>query len=439
MGALSVLSLASNNLGAIVGWTHSPVHRAEYRYTHSDGRHQEQLPDGDELGRPDGIIAIVNAIPDMGALSVLSLKGNYLRAEGGKALAEGLKGNQVITELNIADNYLGINSTNEGATSGVIAIADVIPGMGAMTILNMSENGLQGAEAGKALGDALAGNTVLKELDLSGEEYSPSMDIEFVKAFTPGLSDNGAMTKFDISSNSLRAEGTKLLAAALKGNQIVTELNISSNQMTFNGTTWGEMSGVIALADAIPDMRATTELNLTKNFLLMGDAIIILRAVEHNESLICIDLSYNQIFGDCSRESTAALITQMSKAKHVDISLQGVTYMHATLQELQNAGVTKIKGLNSDHLQLISKVDLPDEQYADIHPSENKGIRIASQVPDNHDALSDLDFAAILQDMRQTEAAWWSAHEDVPVQGAPFHANEDLSLVLAPIHANTGQ
>jgi hypothetical protein len=253
------------------------------------------------------------------------------------------------------------------------------------------------------------------------------------------LVDKGAMTKFDISSNSLCAEGTKLLAAALKGNQIVTELNISSNQMTFNGTTWGEVSGVIALADAIPDMRAVTELNLSKNSLLMDDAIIILRAVEHNESLICIDLSYNQIFGDCSRESTATLITQMSKVKHVDISLQGVTHMHATLQELQNAGVTKIKGLNSDHLQPISKVDFPDEQYADIHPSENKGIRIASQVPDNHDAISDLDFAAILQDMRQTEAAWWSAHEDVHVQGAPIHANEDLSLALAPIHANKGQ
>ena len=129
----------------------------------------------------------------------------------------------------------------------------------------------------------------------------------------------------------------------------------------------------------------------------------------------------------------------MSKVKHVDIGLEGVAHLHATLQELQNSGVTKIKGLNSDHLHQISKVDLPDEQYADIHPSENKGIRIASQVPDNHDALSDLDFAAILQDMRQTEAAWWSAHGDVHVQGTPIHANEDFSLVVAPIHANEGQ
>jgi hypothetical protein len=87
--------------------------------------------------------------------------------------------------------------------------------MGALTSLNMSKNHIKGAEAGKALGDALAGNTVLKELDLSGEEYYPNMDIGFVKAFTPGLSDNGAMTSLDLASNKLGVEGAKVIAACL--------------------------------------------------------------------------------------------------------------------------------------------------------------------------------------------------------------------------------
>jgi hypothetical protein len=72
------------------------------------------------------------------------------------------------------------------------------------------------------------------------------------------------MTKFDISSNDLRAEGTKLLAAALKGNQIVTELNISSNNMTY-GSAWGDMSGIIALVNVISDMGALLMLNLASN------------------------------------------------------------------------------------------------------------------------------------------------------------------------------
>jgi Ran GTPase-activating protein (RanGAP) involved in mRNA processing and transport len=67
---------------------------------------------------------------------VLSLKSNNLRADGGKVLAEGLKGNQVITELNIADNYLAYG----GGVSGVIALADAIPDMGALTKLDISGN-----------------------------------------------------------------------------------------------------------------------------------------------------------------------------------------------------------------------------------------------------------------------------------------------------------
>jgi hypothetical protein len=75
--------------------------------------------------------------------------------------------------------------------------------MRALTSLNMSKNHIKGAEAGKALGDALAGNTVLKEMDLSGERYSPNMDIGFVKAFTPGLSDSEALLSLNISKNKL--------------------------------------------------------------------------------------------------------------------------------------------------------------------------------------------------------------------------------------------
>jgi hypothetical protein len=111
-----------------------------------------------------GIATLADALKDMGALLVLSLKSNNLRAHGGKALAAGLKGNQVITELNIADN----NLTNYGEDmSGFIALADVIPDMRALSSLNLSKNALLTKEAGKVLGDMLKGNSILKELDVS--------------------------------------------------------------------------------------------------------------------------------------------------------------------------------------------------------------------------------------------------------------------------------
>jgi hypothetical protein len=143
-GALSMLNLAGNNLGELVlpgGWTEG--YTADYsakEYTHTDGRKQDLDP-----GKPEGIIALAAVIPGIGALSVLSLKGNRLRAGGGKALAEGLKGNQVITELNIASNYLCLNSRTQPDTSGVVALADVIPDMGALIKLDISSN-IIGAE-----------------------------------------------------------------------------------------------------------------------------------------------------------------------------------------------------------------------------------------------------------------------------------------------------
>ena len=79
------------------------------------------------------------------------ISDNDIRADGGKALVEALKGNQVITELNIADN----NLANYGADiSGVVALADVIPDMGAMTSLNLASNEL-GVEGAKVIAACL--------------------------------------------------------------------------------------------------------------------------------------------------------------------------------------------------------------------------------------------------------------------------------------------
>jgi Ran GTPase-activating protein (RanGAP) involved in mRNA processing and transport len=129
------------------------------------------------------------------------MNSNHLGVGGGKALAEGLKGNNVITELNIADLILTYDGED---MSGIIILADVIK-------------------------------------------------------------DMGAMMKIDISSNCLCAAGGKALAEALKNNHVVTELSIASNYL---GTADGDkldMSGVIALANAIPDMRALTKLNTSNN------------------------------------------------------------------------------------------------------------------------------------------------------------------------------
>ena len=76
------------------------------------------------------------------------ISNNRLSAEGGKALAGALKGNQVMTELNIAENRLGFKAEGyeKADMSGVVAISDAIPTMGALTSLNVSNSALCGID-----------------------------------------------------------------------------------------------------------------------------------------------------------------------------------------------------------------------------------------------------------------------------------------------------
>jgi hypothetical protein len=180
-------------------------------YCSPEGKWQGfRKPDGVEF-KPLGVIAIATAIKDMGALSVLSLRSNNLQAAGGKALAEGLKGNQVITELNIANNNLGLTSGVGYDMSGVIALADVIPNMGALLVLSLKGNALCTAGGGQAICQILKNNNVLADLDISdnygGAGEGPSGSVALAKGVAEGVAGNGAqaLTKLGISSNNIAA------------------------------------------------------------------------------------------------------------------------------------------------------------------------------------------------------------------------------------------
>jgi hypothetical protein len=137
-GAILSLNLASNNLSAEDTKVLAEALKANPIMTELNHSDNAATFDGVKYGEMSGIVALAEAIPDMRVLLVLSLKSNRLFADGGKALAEGLKGNQVIQELNIATNYLGMTSSGDTDMSGVIALADAIPDSRALTSLNPS-------------------------------------------------------------------------------------------------------------------------------------------------------------------------------------------------------------------------------------------------------------------------------------------------------------
>ena len=80
--------------------------------------------------------------------------------------------------------------------------------------------------------------------------------------------DKGALLVFDISANSIGAPGLKIISEALEGNATMTNLNLANNAATNpmdrSGRT-DDISGVVALTNAIKDMGALTKIDLSRN------------------------------------------------------------------------------------------------------------------------------------------------------------------------------
>jgi hypothetical protein len=97
----------------------------------------------------------------------------------------------------------------------------------------MRQNNIHGAKAGEAFADMLARNTFLKELDLSSQACGSggkALDATFVQELAIGIKDSHALKSLNLSKNGLlNKESGHALALALLNNSALTELDISKN------------------------------------------------------------------------------------------------------------------------------------------------------------------------------------------------------------------
>eukprot|EP00935_MAST-01C_sp_MAST-1C-sp1_P001490 g1490.t1 len=194
-GALASVNILNNNIGAEHAQKLVAIlkeHATLKSLCGNKGNQTELNMSGKQMG-VDGAIMLVPEIVTNKALVTVNISNNRLYAAGTKVIAEALKDNAIMTELDISRN-------RHGDMSWVMDIANAIPTMGALVKLNMSDNNFYKTEAGKALGDMLAANAVLKELDVS---ECNMQNPESVKAFARGLSANGALAILDIRRNNI--------------------------------------------------------------------------------------------------------------------------------------------------------------------------------------------------------------------------------------------
>jgi hypothetical protein len=220
--AILHLDVSNNSIGELVyvdpGWTKA-VNAAgsAYEYTHTDGQVQAEEP-GQEA---KGVIAVVNAIKDMRALTSLNLASNSLGElvlpEGWAKGAEDYEGDYqyVFTHTEGTKQTL-----HPGKPEGILAVAGAIKDMGAISSINLLQNGIPVKQAQELVEIMQAKEKLVTlcglskeetELDFSGQDLSAGDAVLIAN----DISDMGAMTSLSLASNSLGVEGAKIIAAVL--------------------------------------------------------------------------------------------------------------------------------------------------------------------------------------------------------------------------------
>jgi hypothetical protein len=181
-----------------------------------------------------------------------------------------------MTKADLSNKHLGVG--------GAIIISAWISHKdnGALTTLILKDNKLLSPEAGKVLAGMLAANTVLKELDVSGNTWQEHGWTKgggpgFARELAVGISNNGALLSLDISSCNL---GQLVPPDGWRGPDGEGCYDGPNGEQSKGPPEGSKAEGVIVLINAIKDVGAMTSLNLASNKLGVKGATIIGEAIK---------------------------------------------------------------------------------------------------------------------------------------------------------------
>lgn len=240
------------------------------------------------------------------SLLKLYLSETKIFAAGCKALASALLRNRVLQELRISSCSLTLNpqKLQWPDMSGVKELANSTQTMVSLEILLLKDNALANSSGGDAVHKILVQpsirqerQTCLKLLDVScnftqqgaGTQHAGKA---FAEKIWKGLEANKSLTHFDISNNSIGADGLVLLAQALRGNQTITILDMSGNKCKEKKS--------LEFAKMLVTMHSLSELNIASNGLKSEGAKHIVEAFKEvaRPTIVELDLSDNAIDHD---------------------------------------------------------------------------------------------------------------------------------------------
>ncbi|KAI6100340.1 hypothetical protein F5141DRAFT_1141856 [Pisolithus sp. B1] len=169
-------------------------------------------------------VRALDALPRLGALRTLDLRGNDLR-NGVTYLAQVLKRNRTLKVLNLSENKLDVQC--------LVAIAEALKYNQCLETLDLSRNPCCGPalEGIQSLRTAFTLNAALKRLFLSSTQLTSSGAI----ALAEFLPESRSLLHLDLTDNKLDLAGVMALSRGVQGNWVIRclDLNIPPDDEEF--------------------------------------------------------------------------------------------------------------------------------------------------------------------------------------------------------------
>jgi hypothetical protein len=175
--------------------------------------------------------------------------------------------------LEVGMSEADFSNRNLGAGGAIIIAAWIThKDRGGLSVLSLKENRLATKEGGKALAQALANNSTLKELDVSSNVWKERGRDKgdgpgFVQELAVGLIDNGAISSVNVLGNKIGIAQAQVLAAILKEHPALKSLcghRGDETELNMSGKKIG-VEGAIILAPEIVDNGVLSVANVMGN------------------------------------------------------------------------------------------------------------------------------------------------------------------------------
>ncbi|KAI0087207.1 hypothetical protein BDY19DRAFT_986247 [Irpex rosettiformis] len=178
----------------------------------TNGQH---LDHGHSVALLDKVRAL-DALPRLGALRTLDLRGNDIRS-GITYIAQVLKRNRTLKVLNLSENKLDVQ--------GLVAVAEALKYNSCLETLDLSKNpccgpGLEGVQS---LRTAFTLNSALKRLFMASTGLTSTGAI----ALAEFLPESTSLLHLDLTMNNLDVAGVMALSSGLKANHVMRCLDLN--------------------------------------------------------------------------------------------------------------------------------------------------------------------------------------------------------------------